>query len=29
MLVHVGYFVVMVVVGLTFTTTRLRTLFLD
>jgi len=29
MLVHVGYFVVMVVLGLTFTTTRLRTLFLD
>ncbi|MGY4644435.1 ABC transporter permease [Cellulomonas sp. URHB0016] len=29
MLVHIGYFVVMVVLGMTFTTTRLRTLFLD
>ena len=29
MLVHVGYFVVMVVVGLLFTTRRLRALFLD
>ena len=29
MLVHVGYFVVMIIVGMTFTTRRLRSLFLD
>jgi lipooligosaccharide transport system permease protein len=29
MLVHVGYYLVMVAVGMTLTTTRLRTLFLD
>jgi len=29
MLIHVGYFVAMVTVGLVFTTTRLRALFLD
>lgn len=29
MLVHVGYYVVMIAIGLVFTTKRLRTLFLD
>jgi lipooligosaccharide transport system permease protein len=29
MLIHVGYFVVMILIGLTFTTRRLRALFLD
>jgi len=29
LLVHVGYFVAMIAVGITFTTRRLRTLFLD
>jgi lipooligosaccharide transport system permease protein len=29
MLIHVGYFVAMITIGLVFTTTRLRALFLD
>ena len=29
MLVHVGYYLVMIALGLLFTTKRLRTLFLD